>query len=55
MILITTKKLDDPKSVCPPENNFELEKIPKNFKYLNSVTYTNKLNIQINNHILANV
>jgi hypothetical protein len=29
MILITTKKLDDPKSVCPPENNFELEKIPK--------------------------
>jgi hypothetical protein len=37
------------------QNNFELEKIPKNFKYLNSVTYTNKLNIQINNHILANV
>jgi hypothetical protein len=29
MILITTKKLDDPKSVYPPENIFELEKIPK--------------------------
>ena len=30
MIVITTKKLDDPKSVCPPENDFELEKIQKN-------------------------